>query len=387
MRARAAVAATIVLVLVLAGATRGEPLGTGTTAIGLFLPANDPRSTEADELRRGAALAVEECAGGARECRLVAAMNTGQWSAGAGELVRLVYAAGVTAVLGPVDGRTAHLAEQVVTRAKGQFLLLTPWASDPTLTQIKVPWFFRLAPDDRQQTEALVEEIYGTRTLRKVMVVTESQYDFRSALEAFNNAASARGAPALHQVVVDNRAADVDRLLADVRASGAEAVLFLQSPDAAARAARRLREAGIAAPFFGPLGLSSPAFLDAAGDAADGMVLAAPPEASGLAAERFRAGYRAAHDREPSTPAAYGYDGAAVLIAAVQSSDHAGGESLRTALAATRRDGMTGRIEFDAAGNRIGPAPLARVERGRLRPIRPDAHRPGISAAGYVSIQ
>jgi branched-chain amino acid transport system substrate-binding protein len=371
---RRTVVAAAAFVLSAGGAAGGEDqagIRNPAATIGLFLATGDAGAAEAIELRRGAELAAQECAGADGQCQLAAAAGTGQWSAGAGELVRLVYSDGIRAVLGPADGRAAHLAEQVVARAKGRFILLSPWASDPALTRIGVPWFFRLAPDDRRQAESLLDEICGARKLRRISaVLAESQFDSRTASDAFERAARARGARELHEVLVREEAPDLAGIVAGVRAAQAEAVLFLGLPATAGRAARRLREAGVTAAFFGSLALASPAFLDAAGDAAEGMVLAAAPEPSGAAAERFRARYRAAHHRDPGAPAAYGYDGALVLIDALRATGGAAGEPLRAALAAVHRDGMTGRIEFDTVGNRAGPAPLAIVERGHLRPVR-----------------
>ena len=349
--------------------------------VGLFLAGGDRDGVEAGELRKGAELAAEECGGA---CPLIAAANAGQWNAGAGELVRLVYSEGLGGVLGPVDSRSAHVAEQVVARAKGRFLLLTPWASDPALTRIKVPWFFRLVPDDRYQAEALVTEIYGARTVHTLAAVIEqSHYDSRVAAETFETVIGTRGLPALRKIVLPADAASLDSLVADVRNAGPEAVIVFAPSAAAARALRRLRAAGVTAPFFGPLQLASPTFLDPAGEAAEGMVLAAPDEACGPAAGRFRARY----GTPLSAPAAYGYDGAAVLIDALRSTGSGEIEALRRALAATRRAGLTGRIEFDASGSRLGPAPLSRVERGHLRPLRADQRRPDPSTTEHVSIR
>jgi branched-chain amino acid transport system substrate-binding protein len=156
--------------------------------------------------------------------------------------------------------------------------------------------------------------------------------------------------------------------------------MLFAPPDVAARVARRLREAGITAHFFGPLRLAAPTFLDTAAEAAEGIVLAAPTESSGPAAQRFRA----RHGKGPSAAAAYGYDGAAVLIDALRTGDSGDIESVRAALAATRRDGMTGRIEFDPSGNRAGGSALSQVEHGHLRPLHRD---PNTSTSEPVSLR
>jgi len=333
--------------------------------VGLFL-ADGSEDSEAAELRRGAELAAQECG---ETCSLLAAAQGGQWSAGAGGLVRLVYTEGITAVLGSADNRSAHLAEQVAARAKGRFVLLTPWASDPSLTQIKVPWFFRLVPDDRRQAEALLHEIHRARALPTAVAIVAADTESHAALESLKKGAPTLGVPPPREIHLGAGGLDRDRFATDVRAAGAQALLILAPPAIAAQVVRSIRAAGVTLPFFGPLRLATRAFLDAAGTAAEGMTLAAPAPASSPAVEQFRARYRARYQREPSTPAAYGYDGAIVLIDALRSTRASDGESVAAALAATRRAGLTGHIEFDRHGNRAGPAALAQVEHGQLQAV------------------
>ncbi|MBI4584608.1 MAG: ABC transporter substrate-binding protein [Planctomycetes bacterium] len=346
--------------------------GAAAAVFGLFLGSDDRHAEDARELQRGAEIAFEELGGpaGGRTIRLITAVRPSHWQAGAGELVRLVYDENILVALGPTDSRTAHLAEQVAARAKGRFLLLAPWATDPALTRIKVPWFFRLAPDDCRQAEALLDEIHGVNGLRRAMtILAEADYDSRTAAEAFERAAAARGALELKKFLLPEKLPDPERLAAEARAFDPAAVLFFAPPEAAARALRRLREEGIAAPAFGPLGLATPAFFKAAGESAEGMVLAAPPEPAGPAAETFRSRYREKYGGEPGAPAAFGYDGAAALLDGLRVAGNPPCESMRRALANLQREGLTGRLAFDAGGNRLGAAPLSRVEKGRLRPL------------------
>ncbi len=364
------------------------PAAPGAT-LGLLLGGGGPRAATIDEIRRGAEIAIElsrrAAAGGRQDegpgepdlaLRVVSAAARGQWEAGAGELVRLVYQENARAVLGPADSRSAHLAEQVVTRAKGRFVLLTPWATEPSLTEIAVPWFFRLVPDDRKQAEALLEEAHGARRIARIAAVAAGEdRDSSSALEALERAARSRDGLELRAIRVPEEADDLGGLAGEVRKTGARAAALLLAPRPAARAAKLLRASDPDLLLLGPLALASGEFLEAAGEAAEGMVLAAPPEAAGALADRFRERHLAMHRSRPGAAGAHGFDGARVLIEALRAAGGAGGETLRTALAATRTDGLTGRIEFDSRGDRKGPSPLARVEKGRLAALRPPPGR------------
>jgi branched-chain amino acid transport system substrate-binding protein len=186
-----------------AAATAGE--GSGSAAerdaerqaitIGLFLPAGGSAAPIGAAVSRGAAIAMRRAnqAGGVdgRPIRLVSADSDRLWDGASGELVRLIYDEQAVAVIGAVDGRSAHLAEQVITRARGAALFVTPWASETTLTRIRVPWFFRMVPDDRQQAEVLARDIFATRGLRRAAVWVGGEYDGRAAAAEFHRAAPA----------------------------------------------------------------------------------------------------------------------------------------------------------------------------------------------------
>ena len=60
------------------------------------------------------------------------------WGKQTREIVRAIYERDIAILVGAFDPQTAHLAAQVITRAKGRSLLVT-LADDPTLTQINVP--------------------------------------------------------------------------------------------------------------------------------------------------------------------------------------------------------------------------------------------------------
>ena len=82
----------------------------------------------------------------------------GPWGTGSKQAVNLVFDEEVVAMLGSHDGRNAHLVEQV--SAKSRVVFLSAWSGDPTLAQAFVPWFFNCVPNDLQQADVLIEEIY-----------------------------------------------------------------------------------------------------------------------------------------------------------------------------------------------------------------------------------
>lgn len=109
----------------------------------------------------------------------------GPWGIGSKQTVDLIYEDQVSLLVTALDGRNAHLAEQVA--AKSHVVMLSTQSSDPTLSRAYVPWYFRLVPDDRQQAEVLAEEIYENRKFKKVALISLDRYDGEKSVEAMVN--------------------------------------------------------------------------------------------------------------------------------------------------------------------------------------------------------
>jgi ABC-type branched-subunit amino acid transport system substrate-binding protein len=72
--------------------------------------------------------------------------------------------------------------------------MLSTQSSDPTLSRAYVPWYFRMVPDDRQQAEVLIREMYEVRRFKTNALVALDGYDGKKSVEAMT--AQAKGFPA-----------------------------------------------------------------------------------------------------------------------------------------------------------------------------------------------
>ena len=84
-----------------------------------------------------------------RSFELVVRSMEGPWGSGAKEAVKMIFDDEVCAIMGSIDGRNAHVVEQVTTKSRTVFLSV--WSGDPTLSQAFVPWFFSCVPNNNQQ--------------------------------------------------------------------------------------------------------------------------------------------------------------------------------------------------------------------------------------------
>jgi ABC-type branched-subunit amino acid transport system substrate-binding protein len=99
------------------------------------------------------------------------------------ESVSLVFDDEVVAIMGSLDGRNAHLAEQVATKTK--LIFLSAWATDMTLSKAFVPWYFRCLPNDRQQAISLIQEVYIKRKIKNVAIIGTDNNDSQIAVNTF----------------------------------------------------------------------------------------------------------------------------------------------------------------------------------------------------------
>ncbi len=322
---------------------RPDTSGQSAIKIGLLIPQRGRRKAEGEQVQRGAERAIAEANAVARGQRfeLVVRPDDGLWGAGSREIVRLVSDKQVCALLGGVSSESAHLIEQIAMKAR--IVYMTPWASDPTLTQIGIPWMFRCVPDDNQQAKALIQEIFIKKHLQRVGVLIADDRSARLAADAFLRAAEKSGHPIPQNrrwQVMEERSADI--LSADNR-NGFDQLqgVVLFAPSALeAQVTRAIQRQPQSVAVFSPCSMQH-----------------VPTCRDNTQANVFRRNFRARYGTPPSPAAAYAYDATRLLIhvaRAVSSAERPPDRAaVRDALLHAKFKGVTGIIRFDRKGNRV----------------------------------
>ncbi len=317
-------------------------------------------------------LAVDEAnaAGGYRGLpfELVVRNDTGLWGASANEIVTFSYTDSVWAVLGTVDGANTHIAIRVAL--KTELPVINVADTDPTLVETKIPWVFRIIADDRQMAYALARHVYGERDFQRVAILRADNRYGRFGVSEFRTASVRLARPAPIEVNYEIAWAQVDPgftvQVARLQRVAPDAIVLWADAEAAAHLLVALRTAGIEAPVFACDRLLHPQFLEQAGPAAEGVVIASPwnPAADNPHYQLFREAYLARIGTEPTTYASHAYDGARMLIDAIRAAG-LNRYRIRDALAAVKRyDGVTGTIMMDLVQSDRGPVSLATVRQG-----------------------
>jgi len=332
-----------------------------TIKIGLLI--QDSKFTQA---RFGAEMAIRKAneKGGikGRSFQLITRSMEGSWGTGSKEAVNLIFKEGVCAILGSHDGRNAHLVEQVA--AKAQVVFVSAWASDPTLSQAFVPWFFNTVPNDLQQAEAIIDEIYTKRRITKIAAVSDNGYDSNLALKSFLKKMKIAGKADPYQFSYDNSINDFGTLINQISKADVKGIILFGKPEASVKLIQQLRQRNMNQQVFGSLSLLGE-------DEHSGENLKEFEDVVLVSAENNLKSDRLAFQKEfvknyrqmPGATAAYAFDGMNLIIEAVQNSGIER-EAVQKALSGIQHKGVTGSIQFDDRGNRMGSASLIEIKNG-----------------------
>ena len=328
--------------------------------IGLLIPGQ-----EALAAKHGAELAIRKAneAGDIPRYQLVVRLTEGPWGAGSKESVSLVFEDEVVAIMGSLDGRNAHLAEQVATKTRIAFL--STWATDMTLSQAFVPWYFRCIPNDHQQATSLVQEIHHKRKLKNLAIISTEAYDSRHAASTFVKVTASLNIPAPRQFQYASSGQHLHEILTDIENFGTEAIVLFGDPEFASEIIAGLEQRSMNQMIFGTLAVTDgQKTINPDWSNLEGSILVSSGHwftEEGLA---FQEEFQETFGYQPGAAAAYAYDGINVIIGVIKRAGVDRDKIIEGFAEANHKSGITGDIQFDINGNRSGCTSLMTIKEG-----------------------
>ncbi len=346
--------------------------------IGLWVPLRGPDRAAGEAVIKAARLALRDAArrgwpAGMTPKLAIADASGPAWGRADDRLLQLIFGQNTVALLTTSSGNLAHLSLQVGNKVGLPVMTLS---SDTTVTQIDMPWIFRLAPGDRAEAQALARAIYQRSRQSRVLIVASHDQDGRAGLHAFQRAVRALHALPPSVLQLDplrpgTAVAELEALLLERRS---QAIVLWTQPSQTRRLLYALRAAQPAPPIYLPqsaaqvgAGLSFTSRVENAGNStmtaasARSMPAIYTVAASGAASARrvrFVRNYRHITGQAPSPVADEAYDAIRLIAAALR---HAGPNRARVRdwLASGRGyTGISGAIRFDNRGNNSNPLHL-----------------------------
>ena len=324
-------------------------------SIGLLLPDQGQANIAA-----AAELAIQEAnkEGGYKGSFFKLQVRTaeGLWGAGSKESVKLVYEDQVRAIIGSLDGRNGHLAEQVAT--KSHLTYIETFATEPTLSQAFVPWFMRVVPNDNQQSELIVKQIQeesGTG----VIILSNGSYDCRYAVKSLTKTMAQKAGISPQVITLDPENPKLNDITGKIAASNADHLIIPYSAPFHGELLRMLRDRHPELKIYGTLHFSFG--LERRNEAwkpYEGMYLLGPLLLEGKSASLA------------SSHAAFLYDAVSLVIHAIRQAGTEREAITEFISGSTLSNGATGSIAFDKLGNRTDAARLYQIQNGMPQLIK-----------------
>lgn len=363
------------------GADYPDPKNLKTLRIGLLSPnRKGPEGPRGERTRKGIDLAFIEAEKTRKPDQLpfelVYKEDSPQWGSAANIAVEFKDDE-VLGFLGTIDGDATHVALRVCLKI--ETYMINTSDPDPTLTETQIPWLTRVFPDDRQQCFRLALLAIRERGCQRIAILREDSRPGRVGVMHFANYTRRLGHPPVQHFNYKPGAADVTTQIEGIKAANPDAVLFYGQPEDIGRLAAKLRSEGLKAQFFGFDRLKEDGFQKNAGAAAEGTTITYffNPNRTDAPWVEFARRYERRYGEKPDIYAAYGYDGAKLMIEAVRKVGP-NRYRIRDYLASLDEyDGVTGHMIFDGRWDNIVPISIAQFQGGewKFRPP-PDLKNP-----------
>ncbi len=242
------------------GESEEEPAGFSDVPLGYFGP-SDPAHPLGGSLWTGVSAGIEQAnkEGGykGKPFRLATAWAADPWKGGVSQLARVTYSDHVWAILTGIDANTAHLAEQIATKALVP--VVDAASTDRTVNGAAVPWIFSSTPGD-DAIAAVLSPAIARSAQHDYAILSGIDHDSRMTTAAIKS----RLAPA--------RVIDYETEVPAVP-EGVKAVAIVAGPLDSVKLLRGVRAQIPGLPVFGGPMMARSSFLRTAGAAADGVVV------------------------------------------------------------------------------------------------------------------
>jgi ABC-type branched-subunit amino acid transport system substrate-binding protein len=341
---------------------------------------NHPDQVRGNRMLNGAILAVEEANAtggyGGKPFKLMVHNDSAIWGAASNEIVKMVYDEKVWAIFGSVSADTTHIALRVTLKAETP--LVNSAATDQTIPETIIPWYFTDLQDDRLQGYTLARHIYTELGLKRIAILRVNDRYGRFGVIKFRDASRRLG----HPVVIEQkfRPGDTDfrHQLQVIEDSRVDAIVLWTDIGPAAMILQQMQELGMKQRVFGSHRTIGDELVKLAGPAAEGFEAVFPydPTRTDPRWLDFNARYEARFHEKPDQFASLAYDAMQILLDAICRAGLNKGR-IRDALTGIESyKGVTGDMVFDPNCKNIAPMFLARVHAGSIEYRRITMEKP-----------
>ena len=288
------------------------------------------------------------------------------WGSAADEAVKMIYDDQDWAIFGSVSSESTHMALRVALRA--EISVVSSAATDPTIPETSIPWFFTNLQDDRVQGLTLARHIYAELGLKRVALLRINNRYGRFGVSKFRDAGRRLG----HPLVIEQKFlpgdTDFTKQLQVIQSTRAEGIVLWCDETQAAEILKQMRALGMKQRVFGAYRTLGPELLAEAGSAAEGFEAVFPYDANRQDPKwlDFNKRYEARFHEKPEQFASLAFDAMNNLLDSICKAG-LNRARIHDALSDIEEyDGVTGHMVFDPNQKNVAPMYLGSVHNGAI---------------------
>ena len=276
----------------------------------------------------------------------------------------------VAGVVGHLNSGVTIPASSIYNGANPPIPMITGSATNPKLTEQGFRNVFRVVGRDDQQGPAIASYLAATAKPKVVAVIDDATAYGEGLANEVEKTLKAAGVKVLAREKGTDKTTDWKAALTKVKGRNPDAVFYGGMDATAGPLLKQGRELGIKGVFAFGDGACTENMKQLAGEAAEGLLCSQagiPPQA---ASKKFLDAYKKRFNTDPILYAPFTYDAANLLIAAMKKVDSADPAKYLPELQKIEFSGATGRIVFDAKGDRSdAEMTIFTIKAGKLEPI------------------
>ena len=337
----------------------GRAQGSGPIKIGAFGPMSGNAAAQGQSLRQGAEMAAKakNAAGGVlgRQIELIIGDDAGKPEEAAVIARRFATRDNVAIALGSVSSPASLAAAQVFREEQVPQIVVSGTAQ--RITTQGNEWVFRCTIPDRKFVADLVDFINEKFPKLKRFGFIYVNDDFgKGGLDSFIEAGKKYGMSVVAGESYTRGDVDFTAQLTKIRAANVDAIVDWSRYTEGALIQRQIRQHNMAnLPRFGSDGIAPPAFLELAGDAANGVIYAThfspATSADNAVAVKWIEAFRKEYGKLPDYVHAQAYDAMNITIQAIERARSIDHTAIRDALRKTDYQSVRGPFKFDSKGD------------------------------------
>jgi len=273
-----------------------------------------------------------------------------------------------------VAGVVGHLNSGVTIPASAVYNqaglpVISGSATNPKLTEQGFKVVFRTVGRDDQQGPAIAAYIANELKAKKVAIADDATAYGEGLANEVEKTLKAAGVQVVAREKTNDKATDFKAILTKMKGKSPDAVFYGGMDATGGPMLKQARELGIKATFAFGDGACTSEMNKLAGPGSEGMFCSQAGIPTQMASKAFQDAFTAKYG-EVKQYAPFFYDGANLLIAAMQKADSTDPAKYLPMLQSISYEGATGHIEFDEKGDRKdAEMTIFQMKNGKVEPV------------------